>query len=187
VDDELDPRVVRTRHDVLQAAVDVLVDEGWEAVTFPHVARVAGYSKATLYAHWPDRVALVREAFARFGQMPHDPPVGTLREDLLVELRSFRRAMVEHRLDRALVVLAERAPFAPELAPVRDAFVADGERPMRERLAPLLPPAQADAAVTMLCGSVLHAVLMHGRPPSDEVLEATADAVVAGFGLDPLA
>ena len=183
----VDPRVVRTRNDVLQAALDVLVDEGWDAVTHPHVARVAGYSKATLYAHWPDRLALVRDAFARFGAMPHADPVGTLREDLVVELRSFRSAMVEHRLDRALAVLAERAPTVPELAPVLAAFVAEGERPLRERLTPLLADPQREAAVLMLCGAVVHARLLHGRAPSDLVLSEAVDAVLRAFDLDPQA
>ena len=183
----LDPRVVRTRADVLQATIDVLVDEGWDAVTHPHVARVAGYSKATLYAHWEDRLALVRDAFARFGEMPHGQPVGTLREDLHVELSSFCAAMVDHRLDRALAVLAERAPSVPELGPVRDAFVADGERPLRARLGPLLDPLATDVAVHMLCGAVLHAVLMHGQQPSDEFVRAAIETVLRGFALDPAA
>lgn len=185
--DGRDPRVVRTREDVLQATVDVLVEEGWDALTLPHVARRAGYSKATLYAHWPDRLALLRDALAHWGQMPHLPPAGGLRDDLLVELRSFRAAMVEHRLDRALVVLAERAPNEPDLVPLRNAFVADGERVMRERLRPLLPPSAVDAAVLMLCGAVLQSVLLHGRAPSDRVLATAVDAVVTGLGLDPQA
>jgi AcrR family transcriptional regulator len=187
VAEALDPRVVRTRADVLQATIDVLVDEGWDAVTHPHVARVAGYAKATLYAHWPDRVALVRDAFARFGEMPHATPVGTLREDLVTELRSFRTAMVEHRLDRALAVLAERAPSVPELAPVLTAFVADGERPMRQRLAPLLAPPDVEVAVLMLCGGLLHGVLMHAQHPSDAWIERAVDGVLRGFDLDPAA
>ena len=183
----LDPRVVRTQQDVLQATVDVLVEEGWEALTLPRVARRAGYSKATLYAHWPDRLALVRDALARWGSAPHFALAGTLREDLLLELQSFRAAMVDHRLDRVLVVLADRAPAVPELVPVRDAFVADGERVMRERLRPLLPPSAVDAAVLMLCGAVLQSVLLHGRAPSDRVLTTAVDAVVVGLGLDPRA
>jgi len=165
----------------------VLVDEGWDAVTHPHVARVAGYSKATLYAHWPDRLSLVRDAFARFGQVPHAAPVGTLREDLVIELGSFRSAMLEHRLDRALAVLAERAPAVPELGPIRDAYVADGERPLRERLAPLLDDAGVDVAVHLLCGGVLHAALMHGSPPSNAFIERSVDGVLRGFDLDPTA
>jgi hypothetical protein len=129
----------------------------------------------------------VRDAFARFGAIPHAPPVGTLREDLRIELHSFRTAMAEHRLDRALAVLAERAPSVPELGPVRDRYVADGERPLRERLAPLLSPLEVDVAVHMLCGGMLHAVLMHGRVPQDDFVDTCVEAVLRAFDLDPAA
>ena len=185
--DTVDPRVVRTRQDVLQATLDVLVDEGWDAVTHPHVARVAGYSKATLYAHWPDRLALVRDAFAHWGAIPHLAPVGTLREDLRIELQSFRSSLSDHRLDRALAVLAERTPAVPELRPVRDAFLADGERPLRKRLEPLLDPLEVDVAVHMLCGGMLHAVVMHGRVPADDFIDTAVEAVLTAFDLDPAA
>ena len=89
----------------------------------------------------------------------------------MIELRSFRSAMLEHRLDRALAVLAERSPAVPGLGPIRDAYVADGERPLRERLAPLLDDAGVDVAVHLLCGGVLHAALMHGALPSDAFIE----------------
>jgi len=104
-----------------------------------------------------------------------------------VELWSFRSAMVDHRLDRALAVLAERAPTVPELMPVLAAFVAEGERPLRERLTPLLADPQREAAVLMLCGAVVHARLLHGRAPSDLVLSEAVDAVLRAFDLDPLA
>lgn len=177
----VDARIVRTRNDVLRAAIDVLVREGWEAVTQPHVARVAGYSKATVYAHWPDRVALLTDAFSHFGEMPHHEPTGDLRTDLIGELVSFRSAMVEHRLDRALVVLAERASVGQEVTAIRDAFVEDGERPLRLLLAPVLEGDALDAAVLMLCGAVLHGVLMHGHPPGDEVIALSVDTVLAAL------
>jgi AcrR family transcriptional regulator len=177
-DDPVDARVVRTRNDVLTAAVELVIAEGLDAVTQPNVARRAGYSKATVYAHWPDRLDLVRDTFARLGEMPHHRPTGDLRADLIGELHSFRRAMDEHRLDRVLSVLAERSTAVPELAPVRDRFVADGERPIRTLLAPHLRGARLDAAVLMLCGAVVHAVLMRGSRPSDTMIERSVDAVI---------
>ena len=95
----VDPRVVRTRRDVLRAAIEVLIEDGWDAVTQPNVARAAGYSKATVYAHWPDRMNLLRDAFAGFGSMPHHAPTGDLRTDLVGELISFRQAMVDHNYE----------------------------------------------------------------------------------------
>jgi hypothetical protein len=182
--------VVAHPHDVLQATVDVLVDAGLgRRDAAPTVARVAGYSQGPrCTAHWPDRVALVRDALQRLSATCRTRrPSGRCARTCGLELVSFRAAMLEHRLDRALLVLAERSPSVPELVPVRDAFVADGERVVRERLAPLLPPQQVDAAVLSLCGAVLHGVLLHGSPPSDAVLATVVDAVVAGLGLDPRA
>lgn len=178
---DVDPRVLRTHNDVLNAAITVLIDEGWDAVTQPHVARVAGYSKATVYAHWPDRIDLLRDAFSRYGDMPHHQPTGDLRSDLIGELRSFRSAMIDHRLDRAMVVLAERASAVPDIVDIRDAFTADGERPVRQILAATVDGAELEAAVLMLCGMILHSVFMHGQPPTDAVIESAVDMVVLGL------
>lgn len=177
----VDPRVLRTRNDVLRAAIGVLFEEGWEGVTHAHVARLAGYSKATVYTHWPSRAALVRDAFTMFGDMPHYPPSGDLRGDLVKELLSFKRGMVEYRLDRALAILSDLTHSVPELLEVRDKLVADGERTFREVLAPVLQGAELEAATLMLCGAVLHSALLHGQPPADDVIASTVDLLLRGL------
>jgi AcrR family transcriptional regulator len=174
----VDARVTRTRRDVLAATVDELVEGGWDAVTHARVAARAGYAKATLYAHWPDRIALVRDAFGAFGAMPHHEPTGDIRADLVGELRSFRAAMSERRLDRALAILAERAGPVPELQEVRRAFVEDGERPLRRLLEPFLSGARLEAVTAMLCGVVVHPVLLRGDPPDDRVIDAAVGLVL---------
>lgn len=181
----VDPRVARTRNDVLSAAITVLIDDGWDAVTQPNVARAAGYSKGTVYAHWPERVDLLRDAFARYGEMPHHVRTGDLRADLIGELTSFRTAFVEYRLDRALAILAERSSAVPEMVEIRDAFIEDGERPIRERLGTITADDELEAATLMLCGLVLDAVLLHGTPPEDAVIEAAVDQVLRGLGHTP--
>lgn len=176
-----DRRVVRTQNDVPEVALRVLIQDGWEAVTPARVAVEAGYSRATIYSHWPERIDLVRAAFARYGEMPHHEPTGNPREDLRGEIASFCRAMVEHKLDRALATLAEKAQTNPDVVAIRDSFVGEGERPMRETLRALATGARAGAALQMLCGMVTHSVLMHGVPPSDEVIDSAVDIVVVGL------
>ncbi len=175
-----DPRVVRTRKDVLGAALDVLLDEGLEAMTHQHVAQVAGYSKATVYAHWPTRTDLIRDSLTRFVHVRHHRPTGALRTDLIEELITFRSAMVEQRLDRALAVLIDLTASVPELVDVRDRLVAEGERVIRQLLAPELQGPRLEAATLALCGAVLHSALMHGRLPADDVIEAAVDLVLGG-------
>lgn len=176
-----DPRVTRTRNDVLAVAVQILVEDGWDEVTHARVAKEAGYSRATLYAHWPDRIDLLRDAFSRYGEMPHHQATGDPERDLRGEVESFCRAMVEYRLDRALATLAERAQTTPEVVAIRDSFVAEGERPMRDTMPALARGPEAEAAVQMLCGMVTHAVLMHGEPPPQDVLDAAVDIVIRGL------
>jgi AcrR family transcriptional regulator len=179
----VDPRVARTRNDVLPVAVRVLIDEGWEAVTPTRVAKEAGYSRATVYAHWPERIDLLRDAFAHYGEMPHhEPTPGDLPANLRGELRSFCRAMVEHRLDRALATLAERAQTHTAVVSIRDAFVTDGERPMRATLADSTSGAELEASLLMLTGMVTHSFLMHGEAPGDDVIDAAVDIVLHGIG-----
>jgi AcrR family transcriptional regulator len=175
-----DPRVARTRNDVLRVALDVLIDEGRDAVTHPHLARVSGYSRATLYNHWPTRAHLVRDAFTLLGDVAHHTPTGDLRSDLIGELSMFRLGMQRHRLDRALAVLADLAVSMPELADLRDHLVVDGERVLRELLSRVLRGPELEAAALMLSGAILHSALMHARLPDDEVIAATVDLVLAG-------
>ena len=178
----VDARVVRTRNDVLRSALDILTDEGRDAVTHQHLAQVAGYSRATLYKHWPTRADLLREAFARMRDAPHHTPTGELRSDLIGELTAFRSVIEQRRIDRALAALAEFATFHPEMTEVRDDVATDGERVLRGILATTLDGPELDAAILMLSGAVLNAAMMHGRPPSDDVIAAAVDIVLRGRG-----
>jgi AcrR family transcriptional regulator len=174
----MDARVVRTRNDVLRAALDVLIDEGRDAVTHQRLAQVAGYSRVTLYKHWPTRADILREAFAGLVDAHHHTPTGDVRTDLIGELTTFRAVIEQRRIDRALAALAELAASHPELADVRDEVVSAGERVLRELLAPRLQGPELEAATLMLSGAILNAAMMHGRPPADDVIAAAVDIVL---------
>jgi AcrR family transcriptional regulator len=174
----VDARVVRTRNDVLRAALDVLIDEGRDAVTHQRLAQVAGYSRATLYKHWPTRADLLRDAFEGLRDARHHTPTGDARTDLIAELTTFRSVIEERRIDRALAALAELAASHPEMNAVRDEVVSAGERVVRGLLAPTLHGPRLEAATLMLTGAILNAAMMHGRPPEDDVIAAAVDLVL---------
>lgn len=179
----VDPRITRTRKDVLTATLGVLVDDGSESVTHAHLARVAGYSKATLYKHWPTRADLLKDALQLVGDVEHHRPTGALRADLIAEVTVYRREMEDHRLDRALIALVGLVKTTPELIPVREKLVSDGERVLRELLQPHLDEKSVHAATLMLVGGVLQSVLLHGIFPSDESIAASVDLVMGNFDL----
>jgi AcrR family transcriptional regulator len=177
----LDARVLRTRNDILRAAIDVLTEEGLDAVTHHRLAEVSGYSRATIYKHWPNRTALFIDAFSYRPTGAHSVPSGDLRTDLIAELTMFRQGIELHRLDRALAALATLAMSIPEMADVRDKLVAEGERVLLELLTPVLSGSQLEAAMRMLSGSVLQNALLHGHLPTDEVIAETVDILLRGL------
>lgn len=174
-----DARIGRTRADVARAALAVLTDEGADAVTHAHVADIAGYSKTTLYTHWPSRADLIALALDAIGELPHREPTGDLRADLVAELQAFRQAVRDHRFDQIVAVLAQWASVE-ELAAIRDRINTDGQRPIRGMLGEVFDGVELEAAVSMLAGVVACPTLMFGAPPEDDVIEAAVDLVLRG-------
>ena len=174
-----DARVGRTRADVSRVALKVLTDEGSDALTHGHVAELAGYSKTTLYTHWPSRVDLILLALDAIGEMPHQEPTGDLRADLVGELTYFRRAVLDFRLDQILAVMAQWASV-DEMARVRDQINTDAQKPIRGMLAEIFSGTELEAAISMLAGVVACPTMMFGSVPDDDVIEAAVDLVLRG-------
>lgn len=77
-------RSARVRTAVLGATLDELAAVGYGEVSFGSVAHRAGVHKTTLYRHWPNREALVRDALlARSEVTVPIPDEGSLRDDLV--------------------------------------------------------------------------------------------------------
>lgn len=172
-----DSRVIRTRADVGRTALDVLVTEGSDALTHARVAELAGYSKTTLYSHWPTRFDLLKIALDAIGELPHQEPTGDLRADLIGELTSFRRAVVDLHIDRVLSAMAQWASV-DEMAGIRDALNTEAQRPIRAMLETAFDGARLEAAISMLAGVVACPSLMFGTVPDDEVIAAAVDIVL---------
>ena len=118
--DSIDPRVVRTRRDVVGATTALFLAEGWTAVTHAEVARRAGYSKATIYSHWPTCLDLVRASVEQICVAAKHPlPTGDLRTDLVRELVTFADALSRGHLDRVLGGILERAGSDPRVDELR--------------------------------------------------------------------
>lgn len=90
------PRLGRKRDasrdaDLLDAALEVLAEEGYVGMTMDMVALRAKAGKATMYRRWPSKAELVLEALARLKSTAVDlqklPDTGTLRGDLLALFR----------------------------------------------------------------------------------------------------
>lgn len=169
--------MTRTRADISRTALQVLTSEGAEALTHTHVADIAGYSKTTLYAHWPSRVDLIMLALDGLDNLPHQEPTGDLRADLIGELGMFRQAILDIRLDQILSVMAQWAAF-DEMAAMRDRINTEAQRPIRGMLGQVFEGTELEAAISMLAGVVACPTLMFGAVPEDDVIAAAVDLVL---------
>ena len=65
--DKLDPRVKRTHQLLAQAFVDLIKEKGFQAISVQDITARAGINRATFYAHFQDKYALldyyIREGF----------------------------------------------------------------------------------------------------------------------------
>lgn len=78
------PRVEGDRElEILQAALDVLADTGYDRLTMDAVATAARASKATLYRRWSTKQALVVDAVCSQKPSGQVPDTGNLRDDLI--------------------------------------------------------------------------------------------------------
>jgi AcrR family transcriptional regulator len=58
-DDKEDPRVTRTRGLLEQAFMEVMAEKGFQSVSVQDITAKAGVNRATFYAHFPDKYALL--------------------------------------------------------------------------------------------------------------------------------
>jgi AcrR family transcriptional regulator len=120
------PRSERARTAVLHAADELLDGQGLAGLSMDAIAARAGVSKATVYRWWPNKAAVVMEAFltSRSRQMPF-PDTGSTREDLRRQMRSVIRLFNEPRTRQPFVALIAESQHDPVLAEaLRERFIA---------------------------------------------------------------
>jgi AcrR family transcriptional regulator len=78
------------RKNVLRAAIELLEERGFKSLTVESIAERAGASKVTLYRRWPNKAAIVMEAFLA-DVAPRVPfrHTGSALEDLRAQMIAF--------------------------------------------------------------------------------------------------
>ncbi|MBN9152409.1 MAG: TetR/AcrR family transcriptional regulator [Microbacterium sp.] len=81
---------------ILEAALALIGEVGYERVTMDGIAGRARASKMTMYRRWPTKSDLVAEALRRHaqGDAPAVPDTGTLRGDLLATVAEISRTLI---------------------------------------------------------------------------------------------
>lgn len=164
----VDRRVARTRRDVIGATAELLLEHGWDGVTHAEVARRSGYSKATIYTHWPDRVDLVRSAVDKIcDAADHPVPTGVLLDDLRSALLDFAADLTDGHLDRLLAGVIERASTSDVVRAMRTRLYDTGTQALRSVLQAHLDNKDVEPTLALLTGGVLIRVSFEGVPATE--------------------
>jgi len=104
---------------VLEAVLGLLAEGGWEAVSMDRIAAHSGVAKATLYARWPSKAALVVDAISTGvgARIPPAPDTGDVGEDLRLLLVALIR-VVDGPFGRVIAAVVGEAVHDPVVAEV---------------------------------------------------------------------
>jgi AcrR family transcriptional regulator len=84
------PRSEQARLAILRSALKLLGKNGFENLTIEDVAAQASVGKATVYRWWPDKAALIADAFASSTTRKlHFPDTGSLCTDMSQQMRQL--------------------------------------------------------------------------------------------------
>jgi AcrR family transcriptional regulator len=113
---------------ILAAAIELIGEVGYAALTMDAVAARAQASKATIYRRWRNKAQLVKAALDAYDADRNAaiPDTGDLRSDLVAVMRALRERASESYLAMITGLIAA-SKHDPELAAALDEHVANEE------------------------------------------------------------
>ena len=181
------PRVEGVREqEILDAALDVLADVGYDRLTMDAVAQRAKASKATLYRRWPGKVDLVVDALQLMIGVEADryPDTGSLRGDLIAQacakgglgeerpIQVFAALLGSLHRDAELHEAIMTRLIGPKMAVTLETFRA------AQRRGEIGKDADLEMLARLLPAISIHEAMLTGAHPTQERLIALVDNVV---------
>ncbi len=110
------PRSEQLHQAILKAALDLVLEVGFRAVSIEGIAAKTGVGKTTIYRRWPNKAAVIMEAFiAQLGPASRFPEDERAVERLRLQMQTTAKAF-RGRVGALVKALLAEAQFDPELA-----------------------------------------------------------------------
>jgi AcrR family transcriptional regulator len=184
------PRSQEVHQAILQATFDLVLRDGFRAVSVESIAATAGVSKATIYRRWPNKAAIVMDAFtSKVGSGSLFPESASAAESIRLQMRAMAKSF--RGSDGALVkALLAEAQFDPELAkafrqrwtmPRRKMAIGVIHEAMRQGEMPL--DVDPNDVIDILYGPIYYRLQMGLGPLSDAYVEGIFRRAMKGLGV----
>ncbi|MFV2011921.1 MULTISPECIES: TetR/AcrR family transcriptional regulator [unclassified Micromonospora] len=182
-------RSEQSRRAILAAALALLTEQGYAAVTIEAIAARAGVGKQTIYRWWRGKGAVILDALT--DNLPDAlalPDTGDLQADLRQVLRATVAEFADPRLSATTRAITIETLTDEELADqARDRLLRPQLDMVRARLAAardagqVRPDAPLDQVVELLFGPLYHRWLLRNGPLTDDYADSIVDLVVAAI------
>jgi AcrR family transcriptional regulator len=181
----LRPRVEGDRErEILDAALEVLAEVGYDRLTMDAVAQRAKASKATLYRRWNSKATLVVDALATQKATPPVPDSGDLRTDLLTAFCGMG-GLTDHDTTQTFGAVMTALSTDPEFAAgFRNRVLkpkAQLSRTLFQRAVDrgeVRTDLDLDLVAPALAGIVLHRIFVMGEVPGPTLIEHVIDQII---------
>ncbi len=183
------PRSDDVHRRILDAARDLLSEEGFADLKLEHVAARAGVGKATIYRRWGSKEGLAQELLSGLAA-PHIEvaDTGDTRQELLAAVLNPMRAVTQTPFGPVIRALLSQIAVNPTLGDPFRATVVQARRDEIGRViergigrGDLRPDADKDVATELLVGPVYFR-LMFGGDLDDAFAGRVVDGVLDGYG-----
>jgi AcrR family transcriptional regulator len=183
------PRSPQADEDILQAALELLAERGFDGLSVEGVAERAGVGKTTVYRRWPSKAELLRAAVDDLmGSVPWSSPadLGDTRAELVAIVRDYIKVM-SSSMGRVMPALVAEVARNPELARVLRRGVAARRRSIVGVLnrgvarGDLRSDMDRALAIDLLLGPVQYRLLITGAPVTRRLAEEIVDELLMGL------
>jgi len=183
--ERVDPRVERSRMVILKAAVEELAAVGYGGVTIESVAARAGVGKSTIYRHWPDKLALIADAFETFHEQMV-PDLGDLpvRETVALLIQHVAEVVADSIFSGCIPALIEGAERDARVREFHHRYSTERRRALVDlikrgiRVGELSADIDPELATTTLLGAIFYRRLMTAEPFDPDDARELVDLVL---------
>ena len=185
------PRSAEAHSAILDAAIALTREVGFDALAMDAIAVRAGVGKATVYRRWKTKEALIADALDRLVRASAAPDTGSFEDDLLTVMRGNLRMYQDPATAALLSGLVAAMARSPQVAAaVRNGFVAARRNVMRQVVArglaagALAPGTDIELVLDMLSGPLVYRTLISGVRVDARLVDVVVRAVLRGFAPD---
>lgn len=181
------PRSEDARKAILRSTLKLLQQNGFPELSIEAIAADADVGKATVYRWWPNKAALVADAFSSSADEElRFPNTGSVRADLSIQMKHLVR-ILRGRRGRIVAALVGGGQSDPELIEAfRDRFMMPRRQEAYETLrrgierGELPKNLNMDLALDTLYGSIYMRFLIRQTGLTEEFVDEVVSAVMDG-------